>query len=312
MPRVSIITPLHNKWPYVVETIQSVLAQTMPDWEMIVVENGSTDNGPEMVRQFSDARIRLVVSPQCGPGVARNFGLGLAAGDWVLFLDADDLIAPDYLEERLGLLEKNPEADLLAGMWEEFKDSAPGQKIARKPTAHGSTAMELANAAIAYAPWAVHATLVKKSRLLDGRLWPEEMDGLPSEDSAFWFPVVDGASVVWSEKGGALYRVQTETSRNEIKDVERWIRAVLKIIQHNADYLKSNNRQPNPEQCAHIVRVLEGSYRLGLSRQARARGMEALRRAREWLSICPPCSPAIAARKFLGLRLFNLLRHGVI
>jgi glycosyltransferase involved in cell wall biosynthesis len=56
MPLVSIITPLHNKGPFVAETIRSVLAQTLPDWELIVVENGSADNGPEVVRQFSDAR----------------------------------------------------------------------------------------------------------------------------------------------------------------------------------------------------------------------------------------------------------------
>ena len=62
MPKVSIITPLHNKGPYVEETLCSVLAQTMPDWELIVVENGSTDNGPEVVRKLPDSRIQLVVS----------------------------------------------------------------------------------------------------------------------------------------------------------------------------------------------------------------------------------------------------------
>src|SRR5260370_31039183 len=69
MRRVSIITALHSKGPYVAETIRSVLAQTMPDWEMIVVENGSTDDGPEIVRQLSNPRMRLVVSPKQGPGV---------------------------------------------------------------------------------------------------------------------------------------------------------------------------------------------------------------------------------------------------
>jgi glycosyltransferase involved in cell wall biosynthesis len=312
MPQVSIITALHNKGPYMAETIRSVLAQTVPEWELIVVENGSTDNGPEVVRQFSDARIQLVVSPKCGSGAARNFGLGLATGEWVLFLDADDLIAPDYLEERLGLLRDHPQADLLVGRWEEFPDDLPQKRSLHHPAASGGSALDIANAAIAHAPWALHAALVKTSRLPKAMPWPEEMDGLPSEDTAFWFPVIHEATVAWSEKAGALYRVQTETSRNKIKDVERWSRAVLGVIQHNVDYLKTRNMRPNPQQCASIVRVLESTYRLGLSRQARPVARMVLERANQWLKICPASSPAITVRKLLGLRLFNLLRHGLI
>jgi glycosyltransferase involved in cell wall biosynthesis len=312
MPQVSIITALHNKGPYIAETIRSVLAQTRSDWELIVVENGSTDNGPDVVRQFMDTRIRLVVSPKCGPGAARNFGLALATGAWVLFLDADDLIAPNYLEERLGLLRNQPQADLLVGCWEEFKDGSSEPAVIRKPAAHGGTDADLANAAIAHAPWALHAALVRKSRILEGRLWSEEMDGLPSEDTAFWFPVVYEASILWSENAGALYRVQTETSRNEIKDVKRWMHAVLGVIRHNVDYLKVRNIRPNQQQCASIVRVLESTYRLCLSRQSRAEAKLALEEANNWLKICPASSLAITVRKTLGLRLFNLLRYGVM
>ncbi len=81
MPAVSIITALHNKGPYIAETIRSVLAQTVSDWELIVVENGSTDDGPGNAASFSDERIRLVISPKTGPGAARNHGLQLACGD---------------------------------------------------------------------------------------------------------------------------------------------------------------------------------------------------------------------------------------
>jgi glycosyltransferase involved in cell wall biosynthesis len=311
MPVISIITPLFNKEPYIAETMRSVLAQTLTDWEMVVVDNGSTDKGAGVVRQFSDARMRLVSSPKQGPGAARNFGLGLATGEWILFLDADDMLAPDYLAERFKLLQDVPDADLLAGCWAEFKHGNPEQITIRKPAAHGGTAMDLANAAIAHAPWAVHATLVRRSRLLKAGAWPEEMDGLPSEDTAFWFPVVRGATVVWSESHGAFYRIQTETSRNEIKDVERWVRGVLGVIQHNVDYLTACNARPNQQQCANIVRVLESTYRLGLSGQSRAAARLVLSQATDWLDICSISSPSIAFRKFFGLRLFNFLRYGV-
>lgn len=74
MAMVSIITALHNKYDYIAETIASVQSQTHRDWEMIVVENGSTDDGPEIVRRMAsaDSRIRLFVSERQGPGAARN------------------------------------------------------------------------------------------------------------------------------------------------------------------------------------------------------------------------------------------------
>lgn len=314
MSALSIITPLFNKGRYVDETIRSVRAQTLADWEMIVVDNGSTDDGPEQVRRLAgeDCRIRLVSSPKRGPGAARNFGLGLATGEWVLFLDADDLLVPDYLEERLGILQNHPGADLLAGCWEEFKDDAPNHKTIRKPAAYGGTEIELANAAIAYAPWALHAALVKKSRLLNGRLWPEELDELPSEDTAFWFPVVYDASIAWSNRAGALYRIQTATSRNEIHDANRWVRAVIGVIQHNVQFLRVKGMVPGAEQCANIVRVLESTYRLGLSKRSREAASMALNQANAWLANCPFSTPAFMLRKIFGLRLFNFIRHGLV
>ena len=117
MPVISVITPLYNKGAYVAETIRSVLAQTVSDWEMIIVENGSTDDGPELVGQFLDSRIRLVDSVKRGPSAARNVGINLAAGEWLLFLDADDLIEKTYLERRLIAGSVDAFAKVVAGPW---------------------------------------------------------------------------------------------------------------------------------------------------------------------------------------------------
>lgn len=89
MPRISIITPLHNKGPFVAETLASVQAQTFADWEMIVVENHSSDNGPAQVEHAAsqDDRILLLRASDSvrGPCAARNLGLCEARGEWVLF-----------------------------------------------------------------------------------------------------------------------------------------------------------------------------------------------------------------------------------
>ena len=311
MPRVSIITALYNKETYIAETIRSVLAQNMMDWEMIIVENGSTDKSPEVAQEYVDSRIRLVNSPKRGPGAARNFGLHLATGEWVVFLDADDLIEPDFLESRLDLLREHPQAELLAGNWEEFPD---GQTVRaqRQATCFGAPAKILEQSAIAFAPWALHAVIIRRSRITPDLFWPEALDGFPSEDTAFWFPVVVGAEMAWTTKAGALYRVQTNNSRNEIHDAERWIRAVIAVIQHNVGFLEKLGRSPDKEQCANIARVFESSYRLALKKHSRPAAKLATEHAKFWVEKCATSSSSMMARKILGIRLFNLLRFRMI
>jgi hypothetical protein len=257
MPRVSIITALHNKEAYVADTIGSVLAQTLPDWELIVVENGSTDDGPVIVRQFSDPRIRLVVSPRQGPGAARNFGLRLAAGEWILFLDADDLIKRDYLECRLAAANHAPEAKIVAGPWHEFEDGNPGVRNFRHPVGWMQERSILDASSFAYAPWVIHAALARQDHLISGRFWIENLDSLPSEDCAFWFPVIYKARVVWSECGGALYRKRVGSSRDDkVLSAATGFRACMGTIQCNLNFLKNQRDHPSSQQIANVVRVL--------------------------------------------------------
>jgi glycosyltransferase involved in cell wall biosynthesis len=310
-PKVSVITALHNKGAYVAETIQSVLAQTMPDWEMIVVENGSTDNGPETVREFSDDRIQLIDSPRQGPGAARNFGLAQATGDWILFLDADDLIEPDFLSSRLTLAAQNPNTNLLAGCWDEFPDGQT-PRIRHYPTAINQPAEVLERSAIAFAPWALHSAMIRRSRLAPDLYWPEALDGFPSEDTAFWFPVIRGAKIAWTERSGALYRIQTANSRNEIQDIEKWVRAVAMVIQHNIEFLARKGHAPDARQCANIARVFESNYRLALKKNSRLPAKLALEQASIWAAKSGSSSWSMMGRRILGVRLFNLIRYGVI
>jgi glycosyltransferase involved in cell wall biosynthesis len=310
-PKVSIITPLQNKGPYIAETIHAVLAQTMREWEMIIVENGSHDNGPSVVKTFSDPRIHLVVSPKLGPGAARNCGLDHATGDWILFLDADDLIEASYLSDRLKSAQENPSAVLVAGCWEEFSSDI-NVRTFHRPTGLGGSRSDLENSAIAAAPWALHSTIVQRNHLTSDLKWPEEMDRYPSEDTAFWFPLILGASVAFTEKAGALYRVQTENSRNNIIDINNWVVGVIAVINRNVGILKQKNLDPNQQQVASIVRTLESNYRMAIRRSDRFSSNLAFIEANAWLRRCHYHSLVISFRKILGLRISNFLRFGII
>lgn len=106
--KVSIITPSYNSGLYIKDTILSVQQQTLIDWEMLVVDDGSTDDSAKVVNQLAihDQRIKLIQKENGGSASARKLGLSLAQGEYIQFLDADDTIHPDKLQKQITLMEQ--------------------------------------------------------------------------------------------------------------------------------------------------------------------------------------------------------------
>src|SRR5574344_5605 len=109
---ISVIIPLYNKAQSIAETLRSVLNQTYKDYEIIVINDGSTDNSVQVVESIKDSRIKLFNKPNGGVSSARNEGIRRAQYEYIAFLDADDLWKPTYLEELVKLITDFPEASL--------------------------------------------------------------------------------------------------------------------------------------------------------------------------------------------------------
>ncbi len=107
-PKVSIIIPNYNHGDYLPQAIESALAQTYPHVEVIVVDDGSTDHSAQVLARYAD-RVRCIHQENAGLSAARNTGLGMARGDYIALLDADDMLEPDYLQTLVPVLEENPE-----------------------------------------------------------------------------------------------------------------------------------------------------------------------------------------------------------
>lgn len=125
MPLISVVMPAYNMESYIGDSIRSVLNQTISDWELIIINDGSTDNSLTVIEPFvtSDSRIKVITQENGGVSVARNHGLKVAAGRYIAFLDADDLYDPRYLELMSQALEQG--ADMALCKYRELD----GEKI---------------------------------------------------------------------------------------------------------------------------------------------------------------------------------------
>jgi glycosyltransferase involved in cell wall biosynthesis len=303
-PVFSIIIPLHNKGQYVAETLASVQAQTFTDWEIIVIENHSTDNGPALVELTAadDSCIRLLRAPDSvrGPSAARNLGLTEAQGKWILFLDADDLVNSRYLEKMYLRQSVTPEADIVASPWVEFRDGEPPlEGVVKYPAGYLNNGLSAEAFGIAFTCWAVHAAIIRRSWLTE-RIWPEELDGYLAEDTAFWFRVVCGAKIAYSDFPGALYRTHTENCRTNYS-ARTWYEGTHRAALCNLEYLKTQCQSPSSAQLETLLRHYESLYEMAFREGEQEVAELALEFAKHWLS-------TLASSQFIGFGTMSL-RH---
>jgi glycosyltransferase involved in cell wall biosynthesis len=113
--RIGVVVPAYNAAPWIGDAIASVLAQAHRDWTLVVVDDGSTDATADVAAGFTDRRIRLIRQPNSGVSAARNAGTSVIDGDALLFLDADDWLAPDALARLAAALDASPHAVAAGG-----------------------------------------------------------------------------------------------------------------------------------------------------------------------------------------------------
>jgi len=142
-PLVSIIMAVYNCEDYVKAAIQSVLNQTYPNWELLIVNDGSTDNTEMKLKSFDDERILFFKQENMGVSAARNVGLNKMVGEFICFLDADDILMPSSIQARLEIFNEDENTEFVDGAVEVFDSST--SKIIRtyNPVFNGNPFNEL-------------------------------------------------------------------------------------------------------------------------------------------------------------------------
>lgn len=125
MPKISVILPVYNVEQYIAKSIHSVLNQSYIDFELIVVIDGSKDNSEVIAREFekTDLRVKVYTKPNGGLSDARNYGLNMATGEFIYFLDSDDWIEPNLLEDNIKMLEDKNLDFIVFGFYQDNVDS---------------------------------------------------------------------------------------------------------------------------------------------------------------------------------------------
>lgn len=132
--KFSVVIPLYNKSEHIIHTLESVLAQTMEDFEILVIDDGSSDDSLEMAQKVASPKIRIFQQKNQGVSVARNVGIENARGEYISFLDADDVWHPDYLQTIDQLTKNYPQSDIYVTAYEVLmKDGKINQSAQLTP-----------------------------------------------------------------------------------------------------------------------------------------------------------------------------------
>ena len=125
---ISVVIPLYNKEPIIEKSVKSVLSQNYQDFEVIVVNDGSTDKGVEVVKKINDPRLRLIEQENGGPSKARNTGTRNAQGEWIVFLDADDELLSGALQLFANAIQQHSDCNFFDFSW--YVDNGKGRLLA--------------------------------------------------------------------------------------------------------------------------------------------------------------------------------------
>lgn len=217
-PRVTVLMPAHNAGKYIAQSIQSVLDQTYQDWELLIVNDGSTDNTLEVVRSFNDPRIRLHEnSENLGLIKTLNRGLGEAKGELIARLDSDDLASPDRLQLQVSYMQKHLDCALV-GTRSRTIDSSGGVISARTNLyRHAETNEGIAWESVFFNPIRHSSATFRKSCVWD-KLGGYPVNAKHMEDFALWSSVLDHAKVANLPEYTCDYRVHQASVMSKAKE----------------------------------------------------------------------------------------------
>ncbi len=305
-PFVSIIIPCYNAERWLAETLESALAQTWTAKEILVINDGSTDDSLAVAQQFVTRGVQVIDQPNRGASAARNHGLRLARGEFIQFLDADDLLAPDKISRQLAVAAQTGNEWVLSARWSRFTSSAAEASFPPEPLCTDLDPIEFAlikferNAMMHPAAWLV-------PRAVAGRAGPwDETLSLDDDGEYFLRVVLSSRGVRHVPEARSYYRSGLSESLSAHKSEAAYLSAYRSLDQSVTSVLAAQNSPRARHACATALQmfIYEAYPKAIGSRQAAAVHIAAL----GGTDLPPPGGPKFQlASRLLGWRLAKRL-----
>lgn len=218
MVQVSVIIPAYNGDRYLAEAIDSVLQQTYQDYEIIVVDDGSTDNTAQVVRQYGKV-VRYLSQTNQGVAASRNLGLAAALGNYIAFLDQDDIFLPDKLSSQVALLEQDADLGMVNSGWQIYRENQLGDRQGEVEAAvqpWQQIPQLTATNLIIWKPVFLGAILFRRNWLERAGGFNTTLEQTPDVDLVMRLAKI-GCPAAWVEKVTVRYRQhETNASKNAL------------------------------------------------------------------------------------------------
>lgn len=252
---VSILIPCHNAAPWIAQTLESVLAQTWLNREIIVVDDGSTDGSREIVSRFASRSVRLIAQRQAGAAAARNHAFRECRGDFVKFLDADDLLAPEMLSAQVHALAERS-GHIAYAEWARFTTSPATAVLRPRPEWRDANGLEWLLAAWDDGEPMMQCGqyLLPRSLLQRAGTWDEHLTLI--DDFEFFTRItLAGSGVIFTPGAPLFYRSNLPGSLSARRSAQAWHSAAQSTLLGTGYLLEAED---SPRTRAAAAKVLQG------------------------------------------------------
>ncbi|MEI7497655.1 MAG: glycosyltransferase [Candidatus Falkowbacteria bacterium] len=257
---ISIILPTYNRANILPNAIKSVIAQTYSDWELIIVDDGSTDNTREIVNGFlTDSRISFVNQENFGPIVARNNGVKMAKGNWLAFLDSDDIWLSEKLSKQITLAQTFAYPVMIIGNYVYIDElgQKQGEFFSQKTTPHsGRVLAQLLRDNFIL----TSSVLVLKKYFEKVGGFDEQLNLTIGEDYELWLRLAGELEIYYVNEPVALYRIHAvQLTKQKLRVYHSILKLYWHLFWHNKKYHQLSKMMILSGFCSRIKRILQAS-----------------------------------------------------
>ena len=244
--------PVYNAEKYIEQAIRSVMHQDYPIWELIIVDDGSNDSTPDLIHQFADPRIKYFKQENKGVSSARNLALTKTSGDFICFLDADDLMTKNSISSRLLIFDEHPELSIVGGSQEQKNETLSKSLKYQRPGFWGNPFRELLRlnpeCFINCGTWMVRASVAAAGKFPEGITH--------GEDLVYFLLVSKNVEIGYTMEVAQIYRRHDSSAMVDLDGLEKGYKYYYRLAKNLPDSYSSDINYLKYK----IIRIMVLSY----------------------------------------------------